>query len=80
MFVKSADKETGTCVCMCVCVCVSHHRSAILAHPRIKLKEHHVRPVAEDKLLVYAPDESKQNLMFSLQKLLTILPQVSLVA
>jgi DNA-directed RNA polymerase III subunit RPC1 len=53
------------------------HRAAILAHPRIKLKEQHVRPVAEDKLFVYPPDDTRQGLLFSLEQLLTILPKVS---
>ncbi|GFH33465.1 DNA-directed RNA polymerase subunit, partial [Haematococcus lacustris] len=49
---------------------------AILAHPRIKLKEQHVRPVAVDKLLVYAPDDSRQALLFSMEALLLALPKV----
>ncbi|KAJ9527506.1 hypothetical protein QJQ45_025764, partial [Haematococcus lacustris] len=51
-------------------------KDAILAHPRIKLKEQHVRPVAVDKLLVYAPDDSRQALLFSMEALLLALPKV----
>ncbi|KAL6756761.1 hypothetical protein V8C86DRAFT_3136322 [Haematococcus lacustris] len=53
-----------------------HFTDAILAHPRIKLKEQHVRPVAVDKLLVYAPDDSRQALLFGMEALLLALPKV----
>jgi hypothetical protein len=33
--------------------------------------------VAEDKLFVYPPDDTRQGLLFSLEQLLTILPKVS---
>eukprot|EP00197_Chlamydomonas_leiostraca_P012021 CAMPEP_0202861128 /NCGR_PEP_ID=MMETSP1391-20130828/2625_1 /ASSEMBLY_ACC=CAM_ASM_000867 /TAXON_ID=1034604 /ORGANISM="Chlamydomonas leiostraca, Strain SAG 11-49" /LENGTH=1424 /DNA_ID=CAMNT_0049540457 /DNA_START=102 /DNA_END=4376 /DNA_ORIENTATION=+ len=52
---------------------------AILAHPRIKLKEQHVRAVAVDKVLVMPPDDSKQGLLFNLQQLLGVLPKVIVV-
>jgi hypothetical protein len=32
--------------------------------------------VAEDKLFVYPPDDTKQGLLFSLEQLLTVLPKV----
>lgn len=51
-------------------------RWSILAHPRTKLKEQHVRAIAVDKLFVFSPDDSKQGLMFTLQHLMGILPKV----
>lgn len=51
---------------------------AILKHPRIKLKEHMVRAVAMDKVTLTVADEDRAALMFSLQALLNVLPNVGL--
>ncbi len=59
-----------------MCFIVWARRQSILAHPRIKLKEPHVRPVRVDKLVVLAPDDSKLSLMFALQQLMGVLPKV----
>ncbi|PNW84960.1 hypothetical protein CHLRE_03g165750v5 [Chlamydomonas reinhardtii] len=49
---------------------------SILAHPKLKLKEQHVRAVAQDKVLVYPPDASRQGLLFCLEGLLAKLSKV----
>ncbi|KAF5838071.1 hypothetical protein DUNSADRAFT_3440 [Dunaliella salina] len=50
---------------------------SILNHPRIKLKEHHLRPISTDKLLVYPPETAtRESLLFQLEVLLATLPQV----
>lgn len=52
-------------------------RWSILAHPRIKLKEHHIRPISTDKLLVYPPEAAtRESLLFHLETLLATLPKV----
>ncbi|GLC35764.1 hypothetical protein PLESTM_000363300 [Pleodorina starrii] len=51
-------------------------KHSILAHPKLKLKEQHVRAVAQDKVLVYPPDASRQGLLFCLEGLLGKLPKV----
>ncbi|KXZ56345.1 hypothetical protein GPECTOR_1g305 [Gonium pectorale] len=48
---------------------------SILAHPKLKLKDAHVRAVAQDKVLVYPPDASRQGLLFCLENLLGQLPK-----
>lgn len=48
----------------------------ILAHPRIKLREDHVRVEARDKVVVFSPDSHRQELLFSLESLLLVLPKV----
>ncbi|GIL99158.1 hypothetical protein Vretimale_4372 [Volvox reticuliferus] len=51
-------------------------KHSILGTPKLKLKEVHVRPVAQDKVLVYPPDSSRQGLLFCLEQLLAKLPKV----
>ncbi|KAG2499255.1 hypothetical protein HYH03_002834 [Edaphochlamys debaryana] len=51
-------------------------KHSILAAPKLKLKETHVRAVAQDKVLVYPPDASRQGLLFCLEGLLGKLPKV----
>ncbi|KAG1674569.1 hypothetical protein FOA52_001818, partial [Chlamydomonas sp. UWO 241] len=49
---------------------------SILAHPRMKLKDHHVKAVAQDKVVINAPDENRQELLFNLEQLLQVMPNV----
>ncbi len=49
---------------------------SILSNAKLKLKEQHVRAVAQDKVLVYPPDASRQGLLFCLESLLGKLPKV----
>ncbi|GAX79763.1 hypothetical protein CEUSTIGMA_g7204.t1 [Chlamydomonas eustigma] len=49
---------------------------SILSHPRIKLKEEHVRAVAIDKVVVTGSDQNRQELLFNLEHLLQMLPKV----
>eukprot|EP00798_Chlamydomonas_sp_ICE-L_P002152 gene2152-18202_t len=54
-------------------------KQAILNHPRIKLKEEHVRAVAEDKVIVYPPDIGRQQMLFTMEALIAVLPKVIVV-
>ena len=51
-------------------------RRNILSHPRIKLREDLVRVEARDKIIVSSPDSHRQELLFSLENLLQVLPKV----
>ena len=51
-------------------------RRNILAHPRIKLREDSVHVEAVDKITILSPDSHRQELLFSLENLLQILPKV----